>query len=587
MTEFKSPSFNVGAQKLSGKKKLKIILDSFSPKQTFIFITLFVVLLVSAISILGKINRNFLVYLPERGGTLTEGIMGAPRFINPILAISDTDKDITTLVYSGLMKKTTNGEILPDIAESYTISPDGLTYTFKINPEAKFQDRKEVTADDVIFTIEKVKDSTVKSPLQAIWQGVSVSKDSNDKSLVIFRLSAPYASFLENTTLGILPKHVWDQLQPEEFNLSKNNLVALGSGAYKISNIKQNKNGLVEEFKLSTWNGYAGEKPYIRHIKFIFFKNEADLIRSYRRGRIDQISSISPKSAAELERLGYEPTTATLGRIFGLFFNANHNDIFRDKQVVSAIDLAINKNGIVNQVLYGFGEVIDSPVPTSLTKEIETKKEDSETDLSEAQVRLNAAGWKINESTGFREKSGKQLQFSIATADVAELREASELIKEDLAKLGIEVSIKVFETGMLNQTIIRPRDYEALFFGQIIRNDSDLFAFWHSSQRNDPGLNISLYTNTKVDKALEDLIATSNPDVRTKKLDEVATQIKSDMPAVFIYSPEFIYMQSEKVDGVKLGRIAGGFERFLSIKDWYIRTDAVWKFFDKENKTTN
>lgn len=587
MTEFKSPSFGVGTQKLSGRKKLKVILDSFSPKQTFVFLTLFIVMLVSALSILGKINRAFLVYLPERGGTLTEGLLGSPRFINPILAISDTDKDLSTLVYSGLMKKTSDGQILPDIAESYTISPDGLTYTFKIRSDAKFQDKRPVTPDDIIFTVERIKDAMVKSPLEAIWQGVAVSKDTNDQNSVIFRLSGPYASFLENTTLGILPKHIWENFQPEEFNLAKNNLEAIGSGAYKISSVIQDKKGLVEEFRLTTWGGYTGEKTYIQNIKFVFFKSESDLIRAYRKGRVDQISSISPKSAAELERLGYQPTTATLGRVFGLFFNANHNDIFRDKEVVSAFDLAIDKNKIINEVLYGFGRVINSPVPTSLNTDSNEVIEDLDTDFSKAESMLTAAGWKINEATGFREKSGKRLQFSIATADVAELRATSELIKEDLAKLGVDVSIKVFETGMLNQTIIRPRDYEALFFGQIIRNDSDLFAFWHSSQRNDPGLNISLYTNTKVDKSLEDLIATTDPDIRAKKLSEVSTQIKADMPAIFIYSPEFIYMESERVKGVKLDRITGSFERFLNIKDWYIRTDAVWKFFSKDKTAEN
>jgi peptide/nickel transport system substrate-binding protein len=586
MTEFNSPDFNVGTQKISAKKKLKIILDSFSPKQTFAFLTLFIILLVSALSILSKINKTFLVYLPERGGSLTEGLLGAPRFINPILAISDTDRDITTLVYSGLMKKTPDGLILPDLAESYTVSPDGLTYTFVIRSDAKFQDKEPVKPEDVIFTIEKVKDSMVRSPLQSIWQGVSVSSDANQENSVIFRLSAPYASFLENTTLGILPKHVWDKLQPEEFNLSKNNLEAIGSGAYKIKDVKQNKNGLVEEFRLTQWSGYSGDKPFIKKINFVFFKSESDLIKAYRKGRIDQISSISPKSAELLSSLGYEPTTATLGRVFGLFFNPNHNEIFRDKNVVSAINLIINKNKIVDEVLYGFGKVIDSPVPLSLDKNNAQPEKDTPEDIVKAETILTNAGWTLNQSTGFREKGGKKLQFSIATADVGELRQTSELIKQDLAKAGIDVSIKVFETGMLNQSIIRPRDYEALFFGQIIRNDSDLFAFWHSSQRNDPGLNISLYANTKVDKSLEDLISTNDPDIRTKKLSEISDQIKNDMPAIFIYSPEFIYMEGAKVQGVDLERISGSFERFLGIKDWYIRTDAVWKFFIKD-ETTN
>lgn len=581
MTEQKSHSARFGSSNIPQKKTLKQILDSFSPKQTFIFITLFIVMLVSVLFILGRINKMFLVYLPERGGTLTEGLMGSPRFINPILAISDTDKDLSMLVYSGLMKKTPNGTIVPDLAESYTVSPDGLTYSFKIKSDAEFQDGSPLTADDVLFTIEKIKDAVIKSPLEAIWEGVAVSKDSNDANTVVFRLGAPYASFLENTTLGILPKHIWEKLEPEEFNLTKTNLEAVGSGPYKISNITQDKKGLVEEIELTDWRGRTGAKPFIKNIEFIFFKSEAELVKAYRKGRVDQISSISPQSAKALQDEGYQPTTATLSRVFGLFFNPNDNDIFRDKDVVRAIDLGIDKNRIISSVLYGFGLTIDSPVPQSLSNDVEIPK-DAEDDMTRAETLLSASGWKTNEATGFREKGGKRLQFAISTADVGELRSASEIIKEDMAKLGIEVSVKIFETGMLNQSVIRPRDYEALFFGQIIRNESDLFAFWHSSQRNDPGLNISLYTNAKVDKSLEELIAASDPTVRATKLAEVTSQIKSDMPAIFIYSPEFIYMESNRVHGVALDRMTSSSERFLGVTNWYIQTDAIWKFFEKK-----
>ncbi len=582
MTETKSHLTKFTSSIIQNKKTLKNVLDSFSPKQTFIFITLFIVMLVSVLFILGKINKTFLVYLPERGGGISEGIIGSPRFINPILAISDTDKDLTSLVYSGLMKKNPDGTIVPDIAESYTISENGLTYSFKIKPGIKFQDNNPLTIDDIIFTVEKIKDAVVKSPLESTWQGILVSKDQNDPQTIVFKLAAPYASFLENTTFGILPKHIWNEFQTEEFNLSKVNLEAIGSGPYKISSITQNKNGVVEKIELNQWRRYSGKKPFIKKIKLVFYRNEADMIRAYRRGRVDQISSISPKNANELRDAGYQPTTAVLSRIFGLFFNPNQNEIFRDKSIITAINLGIDKEKIIDGTLYGFGKVIDSPV----TNQDSDEKIDNNfaENLSTAQNILDNAGWKINEATGFREKSGKRLQFSISTADVGELRATSESIKEAMANLGIEVSVKVFEIGMLNQTIIRPRDYEALFFGQIVRNDSDLFAFWHSSQRNDPGLNISVYTNARVDKMLEELIATTDQTTREARLAEIASQIKSDLPAIFIYSPEFIYMKSERIKGIELGQMTSSSERFLGIADWYVRTDAVWKFLKPKDE---
>lgn len=559
------------------KSNLQKILNSFSNKQTTTFVVLLLILTISAISILGKINKKFMHYLPEVGGTLTEGVIGTPRFVNPVLAISDTDKDLTGLIYSGLMKKNPDGTMVTDLAENYTVSPDGLTYTFKIKSNSTFHDKYPLTANDVVFTIEKIKDSLIKSPMQAVWQGVSVSEDDKDPYVVIFNLSEPYAAFLDNLTIGILPKHIWDNFDSEEFNLTEFNLKAIGSGPYKINNIKERNNGLIEEIELSLFKNYSGQKPFIKNINFKFYKNENDLIKAYKKGNVDQISSIHPESAKALKDSGFTPTTATLSRVFGLFFNPNQNEILRDKELIKAIELGINKENIIKEVLYGFGIIIDNPVPGSF---FNTEKDITPytNDKALAEKILEQRGYKITDS-GFRSKDGKILEFSISTADVAELRFAAELIKQDLESIGIKTNIKIFEVGILNQNIIRPREYEALMFGQVIRNESDLFAFWHSSQRNDPGLNISVYTNSKVDRILEELISTNDELVKQDKLEEFIKIINEDKPAIFLYSPQFIYMESPKVKNVILNQITSSSERFMSINKWYIREDAVWKIW--------
>ncbi len=565
------------------KRILTRVLNSFSRKQIIAFTIFFLALVTSTVSMLGRINKNFIVYLPENGGKLTEGIVSAPRFLNPVLALSDTDRDISGLIYSGLMKKMPDGSIVNDLAESYTVSPDNLTYTFRIKDDAKFHDNSAVTAQDIIFTVGKIKDSTIKSPLQAVWQGVLVEEGQNNPRIVVFKLSSAYSSFLDNVTVGILPKHIWESLDSEEFNLSKFNMKAIGAGPYKISNIAEKKNGLIEEIDLTSFNNYAGEKPFIRKINFKFFKNEADLIKAYRRGKIDQISSIDPASAKKLMDQGFSPTTAVLSRIFGLFLNPNQNNLLRDKDIVQAIELGIDKEKIVQDVLYGFGVAITSPIPKSLAGEDfeELKNINVEENRASAEKILDNKGWKKNES-GIRTKDGKKLSFSISTADVNELRGSAESIKEDLALIGIEVNVKIFEIGILNQNIIRPRDYEALLFGEVVRNQSDLFAFWHSSQRNDPGLNVAVYTNSKVDKLLEELIGTTNESDRKTKLQGLETQIKEDRPAIFLYSPEFIYMESPKIKNVELDNLTSSSERFLGVSDWYIREDAVWNFWPKQ-----
>src|ERR1035437_5450573 len=213
------------------KKELLGAIASFSKKQFIIFVGILTVAIISVIILLGKVNDMFLVNLPISGGTITEGIIGVPTLVNPVIALSDADKDLTSLIYSGLMRKTPDGKFIPDIAESYTVTPDGTNYTFIIKKGLKFHNSKNITADDIIFTIEKIKDPTIKSPRKIGWDGVSVSK--KDDYTVVFTLASPYISFLDNTTIGILPSSLWKNVNVNEFNLSPLNTKAIGSGPYK------------------------------------------------------------------------------------------------------------------------------------------------------------------------------------------------------------------------------------------------------------------------------------------------------------------------------------------------------------------
>ncbi len=224
--------------KIPQKKELKNARASFSRKEFNIFTIIIIVAIISMLSIIGRINASFMVAIPADGGTITEGIIGMPILVNPVLALSDADKDLTSLVYSGLMRKMPDGSFINDLAESYNISSDGMTYTFILKKKgAKFQDGSKITANDIVFTIEKIKDPLIKSPRKIGWDGVSVSK--KDDNTIIFTLKQPYISFLDNTTIGILPLHIWKNVTPAEFGLSPLNIKAVGSGPYKIDSVSK------------------------------------------------------------------------------------------------------------------------------------------------------------------------------------------------------------------------------------------------------------------------------------------------------------------------------------------------------------
>lgn len=549
-------------------------LRSLNLAEKSVFYILLILFVFSGLSLLYRVNNAYLVEVPIRGGTIIEGVIGNPRFINPVLAISDADKSLTSLVYSGLAKKTPEGEVVPDIADNIFTSENGLIYTVHIRDAAKFHDGEPVTADDVLFTIGRILDPNIKSPLYSNWAGVSVEK-SSDRDLV-FTLKKPYAPFIENLTLGILPRHIWRNVTADEFAFSQFNTLPVGSGPMEVEDVKRNSGGIPDYYSLVPFNA----EVYLKRMVFKFYPNEATLLEAFDSGDIDALAGLSPESAVDLGKK-VQIIPSPLPRVFGVFFNQSQSRALLDKSVRRALDLAAPKEEIVNTVLKGFGTVLNNPLPPSLnigTTTLEYKER-----FKEAQKILSDNGWAPNPVTRVLEKNTSSgtitLSFSISTGNTPELKLSAEVLRDAWASLGADVTIEVFETGDLNTNIIRPRHFEALLFGEVTGTGNDLYPFWHSSERTDPGLNIAMYANSRVDKILESVRTERDNAEKARFLSEFATELEKDVPAVFLYSPSFIYVVPRRVQGITLSNINSPEDRFLSIKDWSIETDNVWNVF--------
>ena len=564
-------------RRLNFISKIEEVVKEMKNSEKIFFFIVSLIFAVSGLVLLFQLNSSFLVEVPAFGGSFTEGLIGSPRFINPILAISDTDKDLTSLIYSGLLKVSKDGSFEPDLASSYEISSDGTIYSFKIKDNAFFHDGKEVTADDVIFTINKVLDLVIKSPKKANWDGVLVEKINHKE--IKFTLGKPYIPFLFALTLGILPKHIWEKASSEEFPFSEFNINPVGSGPYKVDKISRNSGGIPTTIILSSWGKYTLGRPKIQSITFKFFQNETDLMKAYGDKSVENATGLSPIDAKKISANRAIINNISLPRVFGVFLNQNVAPVFLNKETREALDQATPKKRIVDEVLYGFGRVLNGPTPSYI-------EEDSQAngDIEAAKASLLAAGWKEN-ADGILEKKIKKetilFSFSITTSDAPELKQTAEILKEAWEKLGVSVSIKVFEAGDLSQNVIKGRKYDALLFGEVVGDNSDLYPFWHSSERNDPGLNISLYANITVDKALEDIQKETDNQIEAQKKEIVVSEIKKDAPAIFLFSPNLLYATTPKIKNITLKSVSAPNERFLYINDWYIETDKVWKIFIK------
>ncbi len=548
----------------------------YSEKIFFYFISS--IFAVTSIILLFQLNKSFLVEVPAFGGNFTEGLIGSPRFINPVLAISDTDKDLSALIYSGLLKSSDKGNLALDLAESYEIKENGTVYDFILKDNVYFHDGKKVTADDVIFTINKILDPIVKSPRKASWEGVVVEKMSDRE--IKFNLEKSYAPFLSALSLGILPKHIWEKVSSEEFPFSEFNINPVGSGPYKVEKISRNSGGIPSIITLSSWKKYTPERPKIKTIVFKFFQSETELIKAYNEETVTSLSGPSPVMTQKISVNKNFIGEVSLPRVFGVFLNQNTASIFLNQEIREALEMATPKKRIVDEVLLGFGKILNGPTPDRVEENTQRASGDIET----ARAYLLKTGWKENKD-GILEKKTKTgaavFSFSISTSDSPELKKAAEILQEAWQKIGALVSIKVFEAGDLSQNVIRPRKYEALLFGEMVGTESDLYPFWHSKERNDPGLNISLYANITVDKTLEEIQKETDAQSIVAKKEIVFAEIKKDVPAIFLFSPQLIYIPGREVKNISIKNVSSPSERFISVDKWFIETDKVWKFFVK------
>ncbi len=491
--------------------------------EIFALLVLALIALVSFLGILSEINKKFGVETPAFGGTLREGIVGNPRFINPLLAQTDADRDMVELVYSGLFRYDGEGKIVPALAEKYEMSQDGLAYTIGLKNKLYWSDGKNLTADDVVFTVSLAKNPLVQSPKRASWEGVITEKI--DEKTIAFRLSKPYSPFLENLTLGILPQHLWEKIPPSQMPFAELNTGPIGSGPYKIASVRKDSKGSIASIKTKANKYFSLGQPNIKTVILYFYPDEERALRDFSSGALDSLGAISPKNVSEIDG-DNKINKISLKRIIAVFLNSGSNKALASANTRRALNLATDKTGLVEKILMGYGTVVDGPLPRQADENIY--------DPDEARAILS--------------KQKTETAFILTTVKTPELVDIAENLKNMWSSAGFKVELKTFPVEDLEQGVIGPRRYDAFLYGEeVVGENPDPFAFWHSSQRTHPGYNIALYANSRVDKMLEEVRVTQGAENKEKLYNEIHREIRKDLPAIFLFSPHYIYVTPQNI----------------------------------------
>jgi len=530
-----------------------------SPRELVLFLGLFAIGTVSFLGILGEISKLFSSPVPAYGGMLKEGIIGNPKFANPILAQTDADRDIVALTFVGLMRHDKNGELANALAEKVDISDDGLTYKVTLR-NAAWPDGTQITSNDVAFTMRMAKNPQIQSPRRANWEGVEVEK--TDEQTVQFRLKKPYAQFAENLTMGILPEHLWKNIPLSQFSIADMNINPVGAGPYLVERVEKTSQGFVTTMTLKANKNFALGRPNIKKIKLYFYQNTDEVLKALKARIIDATGFLSANNVKSSNKRGLSVNVIRLRRIIAIFFNQNSNKILSSAKIRAALDASLDKQSIVNDVLGGYGSVIAGPIPDS-----NQKPEPPDYNFAKNTI----------------SKSKDNVEFIITTANTTpSLTATAEKLKAMWEAVGAKIDIKTFGRDDLEQAVIGPRQYDAFLIGiETIGKNPDLFAFWHSSQRTHPGLNIALYANSKVDSLLEKARTERDGAKQQEIYSSIENEIQKDIPAIFLYSPSYLYVAANKLKGIAVNTINTASERFETVNEWYLEEDYVWKIFHK------
>ena len=511
---------------------------------------------------------------PTTGGAYTEALIGSLGRLNPLLdAANPADRAVDRLLYSSLIRFDSRGSAQGDLTESWGISQDGTVYNFSLRNEAVWHDGTSVTSEDVIFTIELLRDENLPLPpdLQEFWSQIEVGA-LNEKTLQ-FKLPEPFSPFLDHLTFGILPKHLLGNLTAQEIINSPFNLDPVGSGPYRFDSF-QMENEEISGVALSAFDDYYEHQPYIEEVFFQYYPDSPSAFAAYKEGEVMGISEITADVLdSALKETDLNLFTGRRSRLNLVFLNLDIPTLpfFQDPVVRRALLMGINRRWIVDRILGGQAIIAHGPVfPESWAyyEGIEQLNYDSEAALD----LLKEAGYTIPAEGGnVRAKDGVRLEFEMVYPEVEEYGQIAESIQKDWQKLGVRVVLKPVSFDELINDYLEPRTYQAALVELNLDRspDPDPYPFWHQAQITG-GQNYSGWDDRQASEYLEQARVLVPPADRIKRYRNFQVRFASEMPALPLFYPVYSFGIDQQVQGVSMGPLYEPSDRLNTITSWYL-----------------
>ena len=510
------------------------------------------------------------------GGTFAEANLGPIETLNPLFASSSAEIAASRLVFSSLYSYDSTGHLKGDLAETIQAGSSGTTYTVKIRPDAKWHDGTLVTAKDVEFTVDLIKNPETRSPLRVNWRDVDIK--AVDDTTLEFHLPAVYAAFPYALTFAILPQHLLKDVAPAAVRENTFSRAPIGSGPFTFRLLQTARSGAEHKVVHMTANEkYYQGAPLLSRFEVHAYEGQDEILNALRTGEVSAASDITGTDPLQVDSRNYSLAVQPINSgVYALLNTAS--PLLKDKVIRQALQLATDTKAIRDGLSVEVPK-LDLPFIEGQVSGADVARPPLP-DVARAEALLDGAGWVMKD--GVRQKGDQKLALTVVTTKNMQYEKALETLAGQWRRLGVTVNTTVVNMNdpSVNfvQDILQPRGYDVLLYELFIGADPDVYAYWHSSQTVANGYNFSNYANKTADDALASARSRLEPNLRSAKYKAFIHQWVDDVPAIGLYQAVAEYAYNKHIHSVDTSyKLISSYDRFTNLLDWSVNQKQVYK----------
>ena len=544
-------------QRRSPGKDLRALLPFCLPLRPLQFSALFSLLLLLLLPACGqRAERN--------PNSFVVSSIGDARRLNPVIANDSASGTINDQVFNGLVKYDKDIKLVGDLAERWDVSPDGKTITFHLRTGVLWHDGAPFTADDCLFTYQRLMDPKVATPYSSSYMDVEKAEVLGPH---IFRVTyrEPFSPALESWAIGVIPRHL---LEGRDLNTDAFNRNPVGTGPYRF---KEWIAG--QKIVLEANDRYFEGRPNIDQYIYRIIPDSSTMFQELLSGGVDMmgLNAIQYLRKSETRRIreNYRKFRYPANAFTYLGYNLS-STLFSDRNIRQALAYAIDRQSIIDGVLLGVGQPCTGPfshVSWAYTPRVKPYLHDPD----RAGRMLAEAGWKDRNADGVLVRNGVPFRFTVLTNQGnGERIHAAEIIQQNLKAVGIDMKIRVMEWQAFLEQIDK-RSFDAIILGWSMSRDPDLYDIWHSSKTKKGEYNFIGYRNAEVDRLLVEGRRTFDIEKRRKIYYRIHEILADEQPYAFLYVPDATPIVHKRIKGIEVAPLGIMYD-FIH---WYVPKDRM------------